>query len=82
MAIKARIGECRRKLRSALDLEHRVIFFIASAHFQIKSNEDMTTPDSDEFKQLEKLEVQGYESAKSIRKEVLQEVCSTLHQND
>ena len=72
--IARRLGECRRKLRSALDLEHRVVFLIASAHYQIKSNEDMTVPDSEEFKRLEKLEIEGYELAKQIRKEILQEV--------
>lgn len=76
--IARRLGECRRKLRSALDLEHRVAFFIASAHYQIKSNEDMTAPGSDEFKRLEKLEIEGYESAKQIRKEILQEVGSLV----
>ncbi|KAH8664302.1 SNF2 family N-terminal domain-containing protein [Xylariales sp. PMI_506] len=71
--VSPRVGEARRKLRTALDLKHRAVFFIASAYFQIKSNEEMTTPDSDEFKRLEKLEVEGYEEAKVIRKEILQE---------
>ncbi|KAI1498559.1 SNF2 family N-terminal domain-containing protein [Biscogniauxia marginata] len=69
----ARVGECRRKLRSALDIEHRAIFFIASAYYQIKSNKNMTKPDSEEFKRLEKLEVEGYELAKQIRKDILHE---------
>ncbi len=34
----------------------------------------MTEPNSEEFRRLEKLEVEGYESAKQIRKEILQEV--------
>ncbi|RYO84363.1 hypothetical protein DL766_007650 [Monosporascus sp. MC13-8B] len=75
-SITTRIGECRRKLRSALDLEHRAVFFIASAYFQIKSNEDMTEPGSEDFKRLEKLEIDGYELAKQIRKEILQEAHS------
>ncbi|RYP12581.1 hypothetical protein DL767_011239 [Monosporascus sp. MG133] len=75
-SITTRIGECRRKLRSALDLEHRAVFFIASAYFQIKSNEDMTEPGSEDFKRLEKLEIEGYELAKQIRKEILQEAHS------
>ena len=49
-------------------------FFCANAHFQIKSNEEMTKPESPEFEALEKLETDGYESAKRIRREVLQEV--------
>lgn len=69
----SRLGDARRNLRYALDLEHKAVFFIASAQFQIKSNVDMTEPDSEEFKRLEKLEVEGYELAKQIRKEILQE---------
>lgn len=38
----------------------------------------MIEPDSEEFKRLEKLETEGYESAKQIRKGILQEVCSCL----
>ncbi|KAI1636435.1 SNF2 family N-terminal domain-containing protein [Biscogniauxia mediterranea] len=69
-----RVGECRRKLRSALDVEHRAVFFIATAHYQIKSNKDMTQPGSEEFKRLEKLEADGYELAKQLRKEMLQDI--------
>ncbi|KAK6080242.1 SNF2 family domain-containing protein [Seiridium cupressi] len=74
--IPPRVGEARRRLRTALDLKHRAIFFIASAYFQIKSKEDMTKPDSDDFKRLEKLEIDGYEKANQIRQEILQEVHS------
>lgn len=72
--VSPRVGAARRKLRSALDLKHRAVFFIASAYYQIKTNEDWTQPDSDEFKRLEKLEVDGYDRANQIRKEILQEV--------
>ncbi|KAI0408187.1 SNF2 family N-terminal domain-containing protein [Xylaria palmicola] len=67
------VGRCRRKLRSFLDIQHRAAFFIASAFFQIKSNPTLTKPDSDEFKRLEQLEVDGYETARKIRREILQE---------
>jgi len=50
------------------------IFFRANAYFQIKSNEDMTKSESDEFQALEKLETDGYEEAKKLRREILQEV--------
>lgn len=50
------------------------IFFRTNAYFQIKSNEEMTIPDTDEFRALEKLEVEGYETAKKKRQEILQEV--------
>jgi len=49
-------------------------FFRANAYFQIKTNEDMTKPDSPEFHDLDKLETHGYEEAKNLRREILQEV--------
>jgi hypothetical protein len=49
-------------------------FFQANGYFQIKSNEAFTTPDSEDFKNLEKLETEGYERAKNIRQEILKEV--------
>jgi E3 ubiquitin-protein ligase SHPRH len=49
-------------------------FFKANAHFQVKSNEEMTKLDSPEFQALEKLETDGYEAAKKLRREILQEV--------
>lgn len=49
-------------------------FFKANAYFQIKSNELMTKPDSPEFRALEQLETEGYEAAKKLRQEILQEV--------
>lgn len=68
-----RVGEARRRYRSALEIQHKAVFFCANAYYQIKSNEEMTDPDSDEFRQLEKLEVDGYEIAKKIRREILDE---------
>ncbi|KAK5630747.1 hypothetical protein RRF57_006462 [Xylaria bambusicola] len=69
----AKVGDSRRKLRLFLDLQHRVTFFIASAYFQIKSDESLTQPGSDEFKRLEQRETEGYELARKIRREILQE---------
>ncbi|GAP89165.1 putative rad8 protein and Rdh54p [Rosellinia necatrix] len=69
----AKVGESRRKLRMFLELHHRVAFLIASALFQIKSDEKFTQPDSDEFKHLEAREIEGYELARKIRREILQE---------
>lgn len=68
-----RVGEARRRLRLALEIQHKATFFCANAHFQIKSNQEMTKPDSDEFQQLEKLETEGYERAKGLRREILEE---------
>jgi len=69
----ARVGEAQRRLRYALELQHKAVFFCANAHYQIKSNEDMTQPDSEDFKRLEQLETEGYERAKRIRREILQD---------
>ena len=72
--VSQQVSEARRRLRSALEIQHRAVFFCANGYFSIKSNEGVTTPDSDEFRRLEKLEIEGYDFAKSIRKEILQEV--------
>ncbi|KAM3075621.1 hypothetical protein ACMFMG_007757 [Clarireedia jacksonii] len=72
----SRIGTLRTRLRSALEIEHMAIFFRANAYFQIKTNEEMTKPDSAEFQELERLETEGYEAAKTLRREILQEVYS------
>ena len=72
-AMAGRVGDARRRLRSALEIQHKAVFFIASAHYQIKVNEDWTKPDSEEFQKLEKLEVDGYNLAKKLRKEILKE---------
>ncbi|GJC82189.1 putative ATP-dependent helicase C144.05 [Colletotrichum liriopes] len=72
-ANNARVGEARAKLRHALDVLHKATFFCANAFFQIKSNTDMTEPDSDEFKKLQQLEDAEYGKAQEIRREILSE---------
>ncbi|KAI0397278.1 SNF2 family N-terminal domain-containing protein [Xylariaceae sp. FL0594] len=72
----AKVGECRRRLRSLLEVEHKVRFLIASALYQVKSNEDLTKPDSDEYRQLEQRETEGYELAQTLRKEILHDPLS------
>lgn len=86
------LGRLRNSLRTALQLQHTCTFFAATAYFQIKSNEKLTAPDSDRFKELEQKEIGLYESAKLIRKEILKESSrkaenymrkiQTLDQND
>lgn len=68
-----RVGDARRRLRSALEILHKATFFRANALFQIKSNQDMTKPESVEFQELEKMETEGYEQAKVLRREILEE---------
>ncbi|ROV89479.1 hypothetical protein VPNG_10172 [Cytospora leucostoma] len=69
-----RVGDARRRLRSALEIQHKAVFFCANAHFQIKSDEEMTKPGSDDFQRLEKLEVEEYDLAKKIRREILDDI--------
>ncbi|KAF4120181.1 E3 ubiquitin-protein ligase SHPRH [Geosmithia morbida] len=71
--LQGRIAELRRKLRPPLELHHKAVFFCANAVFQIRDNKDMTEPDSDEFHRLKKLEEEGYDEAKKIRREILRE---------
>ncbi|KAK0109573.1 hypothetical protein ONS95_002259 [Cadophora gregata] len=70
----SRLSAYRNRLRTALEIEHMAIFFRTNAYFQVKTNEEMTKSDSDEFKALEKLEEDGYEEAKWKRQEILQEI--------
>lgn len=72
-SVPPRVGEARRRLRHALEIQHRAVFFCANAYFSIKSNKAMTAPESEEYKQLEKRETEHYDLAKAIRKEILQE---------
>ncbi|KAK8110589.1 uncharacterized protein PG998_007046 [Apiospora kogelbergensis] len=71
--VPPRLGQARHRLRLALGLEHKAAFFIANANYQIKTNDELTVPGSDEFNEYEKVEVEYYEIAKEIRKEILQE---------
>ena len=68
--ISPKLQACRARLRSALEVQHQCYFFIASAYFQIKSDEKLTKPDSEDFHRLEKLETEYYDKAKVVRKEV------------
>ncbi|KAK2783913.1 hypothetical protein FQN52_009432 [Onygenales sp. PD_12] len=66
-----RIGSYRHRLRNALEIEHICKFFIANAYYQIRTNTELTPPDSEDFVALENLEEETYEAAKRIRKEML-----------
>lgn len=70
---KGRIGECRRRLRSALELHHKAVFFCANAYFQIRDKAEMTEAAPGELERLKKLEDDGYEQAKVLRREILRE---------
>jgi E3 ubiquitin-protein ligase SHPRH len=70
---RGRLSELRRRLRSALEMHHKAVFFCANAHFQMRDNAETTEPESEEFQRLKKLEDEGYEQAKVIRREILRE---------
>lgn len=57
-----------------MEVQHIATFFQANGYYQLKMNESITRPDSQEFKDLEVLEVEGYEKAKEIRQEILKDV--------
>lgn len=68
---KGKLGELQNRLRTSLELHHKAIFFCANAYFQIRDNPELTPPDSEEFQHLKKLENDGYESAKLVRRKIL-----------
>ncbi|KAJ9622116.1 hypothetical protein H2204_011697 [Knufia peltigerae] len=65
-----RLTTMRARLRSALEIQHIAIFFIANAYFQLKSLE---TEGSEPFENLERQETAAYEKAKAVRGELLAE---------
>jgi E3 ubiquitin-protein ligase SHPRH len=70
----SRVGTCRQRLRAALEVQHICKFFTANAYYQIKTDTNLTAPDSEEYKALEKAEEVAYEAAKQIRKEMLTDI--------
>ncbi|KAF2239380.1 hypothetical protein EV356DRAFT_515576 [Viridothelium virens] len=74
--MSSRLTFYRQILRSALGVQHVCAFFSATAFYQIKSNEELTKPDSEEFHALEKQETELYDQAKKIRKELLRDAHS------
>ncbi|KAJ8603869.1 hypothetical protein MRB53_042044 [Persea americana] len=70
------VGRLKNNLRSALQLLHVCVYFVATSYYQIKVNESLTVPDSDEFKSLEAKETELYEAAKVVRREVLKDAAS------
>lgn len=66
-------ARARAALHSSLQTQHICAFFVGTCYFQIKSNEAITEPDSDQFKKLEEQETSYYDAAKLIRREILRE---------
>lgn len=65
------LGGLRNGLRTALELQHVCTFFAATACYQIKVNETLTQPESEDFRKLEEQEIELYEQAKIVRREIL-----------
>jgi E3 ubiquitin-protein ligase SHPRH len=68
------LGPLRNNLRTALQLQHACAFFAATAYFQIKTNENLTKEGSEAFRLLEEQESSLYETAKTLRKEILSDI--------
>jgi E3 ubiquitin-protein ligase SHPRH len=72
--VPPRIGVLRNRLNNALEVQHMATFFVANAWYQIKTNEELTKPDTPIFAEVEKRETERYEEAKKLRQEILSEV--------
>lgn len=72
-AIVIRTGPHRQRLRAAIEIEHMCTFFVANAYYQIKTDEERTKAESDEFYELQRKEESMYERAKILRRELLRE---------
>ena len=72
-AAATRTGLHRHRLRAAIEIEHMCTFFVANAYFQIKTDKNLTKPESDDFYELERKEESTYEQAKLLRRELLRE---------
>ena len=79
-AANTRTGLYRQRLRSALEVQHMCIFFIANAYYQIKCSKE---PGSEAHQELEKAEERTYEEAKILRQDLLLELQrkADLHMN-
>ncbi|KAG9860619.1 hypothetical protein KCU77_g4351, partial [Aureobasidium melanogenum] len=69
-------GRHRVALYFALQLKHACAFFIGTSYFQMKSNTNITEPDSERFRELETQESLFYDTAKLTRKEILNQESS------
>jgi len=65
------VGRLRNSVRSALQLQHTCTFFAATACYQTKADINITEPDTQQFRDLEKQESALYERAKAVRREIL-----------
>lgn len=71
-----KIATLKKTLRSLLEVQHTCSFFVATAFYQMKMDEERVVKDSEEYVRLEELETKYYDWAKLIRKELLREAHS------
>jgi E3 ubiquitin-protein ligase SHPRH len=76
--ILGRIPVMRKVLRSFLEVEHACHFFIATTFHQINENDPTMTPEDTE--RTKKLEQDWYQTAKVIRRELLQDIKARAQQ--
>ncbi|KAH0318952.1 hypothetical protein KCU71_g4847, partial [Aureobasidium melanogenum] len=69
-------GRHRVALYSALQRKHACAFFAGTSYFRMKSNTNITEPDSERFRELETQESLFYDTAKLTRKEILNQESS------
>ena len=65
---------CRQRVRAMLEIQHICLFFAATGNYQVKEDNEITQPDSDEYRRLESEEASLYERAKAVRRELLSDV--------
>jgi len=68
-----KMSSLKKTLRSCLEVQHTCYFFVGTAYYQMKMDEEKVIKDSKEYVELEELEMKYYEKAKIIRKELLSE---------
>lgn len=71
-----KIATLKKTLRSLLEVQHTCSFFVGTAYYQMKTDEERVAKDSAEYVRLEDLETKYYDRAKLIRKELLREAHS------
>jgi len=70
---KIRLRQYQQRLRSALEVQHVCAFFAGTAYFQVKDKLSDGNEESAEFQELEKKEVECYDLAKVVRRELLKD---------
>ena len=78
--LQGRLAMRRKRLRTALEVQHAIAFFVASAYYQLKSDATLTQENSERYQELEQLEAAYYEKARQIRQELLSQISRKANQ--